>query len=157
MTTGTALTGPRVWLVCLLAAAATAVVPPATARWWHAQRVELTRTHLRDAAQRAAALTGPADLITCGQGRRPGLDEATAAARDLTNRLPTHAAWLARMTVVAAFTDATPPDAWGQCLVWRVSADGRTAVLLSAGANGLIETRLDAVAPSGDDLLERVR
>lgn len=157
MTRETSLTGLRVVLVCALALVATVVVPAMTARWWHAQRVAETRGRLHEAAEFWAVTIPSTDTVTCGAGRRPGLPEATASARGLSDQLPLHAAWLSRMTDGASESSAPAPDAWGQCVVLRVSPDGRSAFVVSAGANGLIETTLEATTPGGDDLLERIR
>lgn len=151
------LTGGRVVLVWISAVLATAIVPPLAAREWHSRRVAETHDRLRTAAIAWTPGGHVADSIACGAGRRPGLSEATAAARGLSDHLALHEAWRARMTEDASWTDVAPRDAWGQCVVLRVSGDGRSAVLLSAGANGVIETALDATAPGGDDVLERVR
>jgi hypothetical protein len=43
-------------------------------------------------------------------------------------------------------------DAWDRCVLVRTGG-GLTSVLLSAGANGLVETALDGTTGGGDDLV----
>lgn len=157
MSRGTSLTGGRVGLVWLCAILATAIVPPAVAHEWHARRVEDTRVRLHAAALRWADAPIAPNTVWCGPGRRPGLTAATAAARGLSDRLPGHEAWLSRMTDDGAVPAGVQPDAWGQCLLLRVSADGRVRLVLSAGANGVIDTALDGDRPGGDDQMEQLR
>lgn len=157
MSGGTSVTGGRVALMWLCTILATAIVPPALAREWHARRIDDTRVRLHEAALRWAETPVAPGIVRCGPGRRPGLTAATAAARGLSDRLPGHDAWISRMTDDGAVPAGLQPDAWGQCLVLRVSADGLQRFVLSAGANGVIDTALEGVRSGGDDLLEPVR
>lgn len=149
--------GRRVLHHLLLALVSTVAAPPLLAWTLHAQRETETRRVLRAAVvtTRAATLSRPASstvAVMCGQGRVPDIDRRTAVDRGLDQAWPIHAAWLAALARSASGTGALTSDAWGYCSLWRSGGPGM-AVLLSAGANGLIETPLDASVAGGDDIL----
>lgn len=139
--TRSTVTGSFVVRGVLLALLATAVLPPAGAWWLHSRRVADTTERV----QRAATQTVTADdgRVLCSAGRLPRADASGAGVA--------HVDWLAIAIVDAGNRSDSGPDAWGQCLLM-----GRGWVL-SAGANGIIETPLDAAAPRGDDIGVRVR
>lgn len=123
----------------LLALLATAVLPPAGAWWLNSRRVAVTTERIQSAAASPAV---PDDRrVLCGPGRLPGSNARGAGAA--------HAEWLA-VAVVDPGAEREA-DAWGQCLLV-----GRGWVL-SAGANGIIETALNATTTQGDDIGARVR
>jgi len=126
----------------LLAALATAVLPPAGAWWLNSRRVDITTERVRLAAGLAAAPTG--DVMLCGPGRLPNSSAKGAGA--------VHAEWLASAAIdPGAEASGRLADAWGQCLLV-----GRGWVL-SAGANGIIETPIGATTTQGDDSGVRLR
>lgn len=149
------VSGLSVMAWCAAAVCATALLPPAVATWLHRSRVAETRAVLLETA--ALLRTRPLEtgLVTCGPGRRPNMSLGMARARGLASAYPRHVAWLQRLGDAGPFLATDRPDAWQQCLLLTVSADG-SATLMSAGANGLVETAADGVS-QGDDLVERVR
>lgn len=123
----------------LLALLATVVLPPAAAWGLNSWRVGNT-------TERVAALSGSfqgveGTSVLCGPGRLPSSDARGAGAA--------HAEWLAAAVVDAG--TGREADAWGQCLLvghgW----------VLSAGANGIVETPLNATTTLGDDIGARLR
>lgn len=156
---GARLTGLQVLAALVLIVAATVVVPPATAWTLHTGRVERTRARLIELRETIrpwlTEATRPA--VGCGTGRLP--DRRPSAARARPGALTLHQAWLADATMDAALQRLTQPDGWGRCLlVARPTADPDGPVwLLSAGANGLIETDPGASVTAGDDLGVRFR
>lgn len=125
----------------LLALLATAVLPPGAAWWLNSWRVAVTEDRVAAAAVGATA-TGQGGVV-CGPGRLPDIKAAGAGA--------VHGEWLAAAVIDAGDSSGREADAWGQCLLvghgW----------VLSAGANGVIETPLDSTTTLGDDLGVRVR
>jgi hypothetical protein len=114
----------------LLALLATVVLPPAAAWWLNSRRVAATEGRVAAAAIGAAAMDQ--GRVVCGPGRLPIIN-ATDAVID------------------AGDASGREADAWGQCLLvghgW----------VLSAGANGVVETPLDATTTYGDDIGARLR
>jgi len=131
---GPGVQGFHVVRALLLAVLATAVLPPVGAWWLNARRVDLTTNRAQGAAARAVA---PADgRVLCGPGRLPS-SSATGAG-------VAHADWLA--IAVLDSGGGREADAWGQCLLVG------SGWVLSAGANGMIETPLGAAVTNGDDI-----
>lgn len=152
------MSGRRLVAVLCLTVAATAVVPPLLAWWLNARRERHTREMLeltaRERVTGRIGSDGPTSVF-CVDGRRPDMDATTAATRGLSAAMPTHRVWLEAATAnardAALPSDAT--DAWGRCLFLR-SGGQQPTLLLSAGANGVVETPLRAAAAAaGDDLL----
>jgi len=149
--------GQRVVRHIVLALVATAVAPPLLAWGLNAQRESQTRRVLQGSllshggSLSALASSGPVH-VSCGSGRIPDIDRQTASDRGLVQAWTIHEAWLnglrQSVSTQAAFTD----DAWGRCILLR-SGGGIETVMLSAGANGLIETPLNESVPAGDDIL----
>lgn len=144
----------------MLALVATVVVPPLLAWGLHAQRARQTRRALQASvvAVRDARPTRRSHehaTVVCGQGRVPDIDRRTAIDRGLDGSWPTHAAWLEVLSRSAYGTRVLATDAWGYCSLFRTGGRGAD-VLLSAGANGLIETPLERSIAGGDDILVTV-
>ncbi len=143
--------GAYVLRAVLLAAVATAVLPPAGAWWLNSRRVAETTVRVAEAVEglRQSELW-PAG-VTCGTGRLPDVSPETARARGSSLDLSVHDAWLSAL-VAAPGTGPVQvgTDAWGRCLL---VADGW---ILSAGPNGIIETPIAAEAPRGDDIGRRL-
>ena len=145
--------GSRVLPSVLLLLALTVVIPPAAATAlanWRIARASAVigataaslagRDHeFRDLARRLDVL--------CGPGRLP---DATGEAHE----------WLAKpLGTTGTLATAWPRDPWGSCLLLDlrgVAAEG-SGLLISAGPNGSLETRLGAAAPQGDDIATVVR
>jgi hypothetical protein len=127
--------GGHVVKVLLLAVLATAVLPPVGAWWLNARRVAITQERIDLIAGRAEPQqTG---VVTCGPSKPPS---PAGAVGDV------HAAWLVSIAGPATSDAEATTDAWGHCLLisdhW----------VLSAGANGAIETPMDSVVLVGDDI-----
>jgi len=123
----------------LLALLATAVLPPAGAWWLNSRRIALTTERVQVAVARA---TSRGDgRVLCGPGRLPSSGAAGGGVA--------HTEWLAAAVVDSGA--GREADAWGQCLL--VGAGW----VLSAGANGIIETPLSSTTTQGDDVGARLR
>lgn len=151
------MSGRRLVAVLCLTVAATAVVPPLLAWWLNARRERHTREMLERTGGELVSgrirSDGPT-AVFCADGRRPDMDATTAATRGLSAAMPTHRTWLEEATANARDA-ALPPDAadaWDHCLFLR-SGGQQPMLLLSAGANAVVETPLRADAAAGDDLL----
>lgn len=126
----------------LLALLATAVLPPAGAWWLNSRRVATTRERVQAAMNTVA--TSLENQVLCGPGRPP--DSTATGAREI------HATWLAAVVVdPAGRAPARDADAWGQCLLVG------NGWVLSAGANGVIETPPEETTTQGDDIGVRLR
>jgi hypothetical protein len=152
--------GRRVLRHLVLALVSTVAAPPLLAWSLHAQRETETRRVLQAAVGTTRNVTlsrgFPAEVtVTCGQGRVPDIARRTAIDRGLDEAWPIHQAWLAALARSASGGGALTSDAWAYCSLLRRGGSG-TTVLLSAGANGLIETALDASVAGGDDILVAV-
>jgi hypothetical protein len=139
--------------VAAIAVTATAVAPPAAASWLHGRRVAETWAAVRQVADGLPAMAAAKQTaaVLRGDGRHPDITESTARDRGLPWDSSSHALWLQRAEQspgprVAAW----PPDGWGRCLFVRTGPDGY--LIISAGANGLLETPIDADGLSGDDI-----
>ena len=108
-------------------------------------------------AARLLALSGKdrAGTVSCANGKRPAMTLEEATVRGLQDHWAVHTRWMSNMTTIAS-NHVTKPDAWGHCLIYVVSSDGQNALLLSAGANGVIETPFDSLLAVGDDWLELI-
>ena len=151
------MTGRRVVLVVAAALFATAVLPPLAAFSVNQRRIDRARLDA-DAiagiiAARLARHDEPTfpDGLLCGLGRMPTADPAigpwlTAPRRDL-------ALWTADQNALRA-------DPWGNAFVVTIhvasGSAGRLARVLSAGPNGVIETRFRDGSAGGDDIVVRV-
>ena len=131
----------------------TAVVPPAGAYALATWRISRT-TELANAA---AAVLGT---------RKENLHSAARGADVVAGpgRLPRAAeharGWIrSPVNARAAFAGQWPTDAWGRCylLNMRQLSETGSALLLSAGPNGEIDTPLNAAAPQGDDIAATIR
>jgi hypothetical protein len=157
------MTGRQVLLAVVAIVLATAVLPPAGARWLNASRITQTRDRAEWAAQRMRTrFSDPrlADVIdadiVCGPGRLPDTVPAALASRPELRQ--THESWLAGAVVAPdAFGDGMPTDAWGRCFLMNRARRGGLAWIVSAGPNGLMETPLGAAALGGDDIGAVVR
>lgn len=137
-----AVRGGHVVLVVLLAALATAVLPPAGAWWLNARRITATTERLANAVTRVRPAAVGA--VVCGPGRLPPAN--TRFAGDV------HRAWVSAASVSSEpFGAGMQADAWGQCFLLT------ERWLLSAGPNGIVETPFDAALTVGDDIGTRLR
>jgi len=152
--------GWRVVRHLALALVATAVAPPLLAWGLNAQREAQTR-RMMEGSVHSQSGAGPAGVsgdvahVACGSGAIPDIDQQTASDRGLAQAWMNHQGWLAALGQAAARQQGLPKDAWDHCILMRAGG-GAAAVMLSAGANGLIETPLDASVPDGDDILVTV-
>ena len=146
--------GRRVLGSLVMTLLATGVLAPALAVALNAGREARTLETLTQAGVLLSPDLGSAEAesISCGQGPLPDIDERTAEQRGLANLWATHEAWLRAVRAEMGDRLPLPPDAWGRCIVYRRSA-APSPMLVSAGANGLIETPLDAMTAGGDDLV----
>jgi hypothetical protein len=148
------MTGRRVLGTVALILFATGVLPPAGAYVVQRSRLRSAATQvegiargLRQDEQALPELTRGIDVL-CGLGLMP------KAQRDDAQRWVTapRAAWPG-----SSLVPAPPPDPWGNCYIVNVGAAG--VWVLSAGANGIIETPFSTPSPStsGDDVGVRLR
>ncbi len=145
------LRGRDVALALIGATLATAVVPPlAASRLAHSRVAAAAATAEKIASTlRAERMRGGLTehgAIVCGPGRLP---MATDAGR----------AWVAAPTTNAdLFGPSRPTDPWGRCYLVNLSAlaSGQPVLVISAGANSLIDTAVGAREPSLDDVAVRV-
>jgi len=149
--------GRRVARHVLLALVATAVVPPLLASGLNGQRESSTRRMLRQSVPRVIEVvrSTPRDRVsvTCGDGRPPEIDHATAADRGLSGHWMTHEQWITLLSPTAHLEEGVlAADAWDRCVMVRAGS-GLPPVLLSAGANGLVETPVEGTTSGGDDIL----
>ena len=146
--------GRRVLGSLVITLMATGALAPALAVALNAGREAQTREILRQAIVPSApdAFSLQAASISCGQGPLPDIDERTAEQRGLSHVWSTHAAWLYAVRAETGDRLPIPPDSWGRCVLYRRGAVA-APMLVSAGANGLIETPLDAITAGGDDLV----
>lgn len=154
------ISGISVAIIVGAALVATLVLPPAGALWLNHRRVASTVATLGDVAEilrrRGPADPGDAGRVHRGSGRWPDLSEAIERGRDLDWDYSNHRAWLALAESTSPAGEAGwAPDAWSNCIFVLSRTDGYLVV--SAGANGLIETPTTADVPGGDDLAMRVR
>jgi hypothetical protein len=149
--------GQRVVRHIVLALVATAVAPPLLAWGLNAQRESQTRRVLQGSllshggSLSALASSGPVH-VSCGSGRIPDIDRQTASDRGLIQAWTIHEAWLEALGQPLSNQPELTEDAWGRCILSR-SGGAAATVMLSAGANGLIETPLSESVPAGDDIL----
>ena len=131
----------------------TAVVPPAGAHALATWRISRT-TDLVNAAAAALATDKPA-LHDAARGA-----DVVAGAGRLPRAAQHARGWIrSPVNARAAFAGQWPTDAWGRCylLNMRQLSETGSALLLSAGPNGEIDTPIDATAPHGDDIAATVR
>ena len=150
-------TGRRVAALWCCVVLATGVLPGTVASTWHRWRVSQSEEALIGAARAWAAIRLPPDSVTCGGSRQPGLSRSEAVARGLADRLAVHEGWIIRMRYAGDWGLMPFSDGWGQCLVIRVEREGPRRFVVSAGANGLLESPLDVAVAGGDDLVAVVR
>jgi len=143
------ISGVQLLLALLAIGVATAVLPPVAATRLNAYRIAETRDRAAatvrfatsDAGQRLVEATDA--KVVCG----PGLVPKPAPG------VPDE--WV-RATVIAPalFGPGAPVDAWNQCFLMNIgqAKTGGRVWMLSAGPNGLIETRLGADTVAGDDI-----
>ena len=149
--------GRRVLRHAVLALVATAIVPPIVARGLNDQRQAHTRRILQQGGQSLVDLLSVSEQrrlsVTCGDGRLPDIDLPTATDRGLARHWVTHEAWMSRLESSDRIREGIlAADAWDRCVLVRTGG-GLTSVLLSAGANGLVETAIDSTTGGGDDLV----
>ena len=146
--------GRRVLGSLVMTLLATGVLAPALAVALNAGREAQTLEILRQAVvpPMPEAVSPQAVSMSCGQGPLPDIDERTAEQRGLAHVWSTHAAWLHAVTTETGDRLPVPPDAWGRCVLYRRGAVP-APMLVSAGANGLVETPLLATIAGGDDLV----
>ena len=139
-----------------VAVLATCVLPPGLAMSLNARRTRQTEATLAmtAAAMRAGAPSRGMFVVACGPGNMPDVDQRTADVRGLAAAWTVHAMWLAELRPMSAidWPAVAAPDAWGRCLMLRLRPQA-AGVLLSAGANGLVETPRDSVTAQGDDIV----
>ena len=135
------MTGRQVLAALIAILLATAVLPPAAAYAVNQRRVSRAG---RDVASIAAALRQVALAVPGAPGRvlvgPGGLPKAESAETR---------PWVAgaHENLSTRFGDAgVPQDPWGNCYL------ASAALVLSAGANGTIETAFGAGSPGGDDV-----
>lgn len=134
--------GSHVVRAAALALLATTVLPTAGAWWLNSRRVAVTLARVQAAV--ASVPTQPDGQLLCGPGRIP--DSTATGAGEI------HARWVSLVVVdPSGGSPARKVDAWGQCLL-----AGR-GWILSAGANGVIETPLASTTIHGDDIGVRVK
>ena len=140
--------GRRVARLVLLLVVLTAVIPPAAAyslaRWRIATARSLAETAAPVLAERSDELRDVAgrQRVVCGPGRLPRAEGAAFP-------------WIeSPVSAGASFAEIWPQDPWGRCYLLDVRSllEGRGGLLISAGANGSIDTPLSASAPYGDDI-----
>ena len=156
------VTGPQVLAALVAILCATVVLPPAAAWTLNRfrvnqtdERVRVALTRLQEADGQAARLAA-SNGVVCGPGRLPGQSSAmkSGLSRDA------HIAWLGEVRrAPELFGSGMPTDAWGRCFVINAGdwQSGGPVWLLSAGPNGLLETRPGASALAGDDIGGRLR
>ena len=134
---GARVQGSRVLRALLLAVLATAVLPPLGAWGLNHRRVEITAERVRSAAARVSAVED--GQVLCGPGRVPD--------RDVMGAHATHVAWItAAVSRPEAFGGDMPTDGWGRCFLIN------TRWMLSAGANGVVDTGFGDDHLGGDDI-----
>jgi hypothetical protein len=128
------------------------VLPFAAVRTLYARRLEAADRDLKVIAGRVQHLDPPrlpsgTEVLT-GPGPRPRV----------TDERWNSAASLPLSRVLTGSAAETPVDPWGNAYLVMVSA-GRPVWVMSAGADGIVQTRFDPElsAPAGDDRAVRIR
>lgn len=144
------ITGKRALLVTGLATVMTMAVPPAGAWWLNHRRVVETVQRIEAVSRDVAA--GGREVPPLGLFRGPGRvpDREPMGSEGVGIDATQHASWLAASPAPTPLFDRWHADAWGQC-IFLARREGGTLVL-SAGANGVVETPTHAVVPAGDDI-----
>ena len=132
----------------------TAVVPPGAAWSLNRYRVNQTQERATQAALRlraAATIVPPSRAagVACGPGEMPTI-RSTGSEDD----------WVRNAVAMPeVFGAGMPTDAWGRCFLMNIGEwpRGGRVWIVSAGANGFIDTPLGATALSGDDIGAIVR
>jgi type II secretory pathway pseudopilin PulG len=141
------MTGRRVLVAVLAIGLATAVLPPAVAWTVNRRRVDRARADVTTLADwmrsHRRTLVPSAGTVLCGPGTMP------AAASEQTR------AWIQapHATLESVLGErAIHADPWGNCYLVGVSQAPAEFHILSAGANGTIETAIRSPQIDGDDV-----
>lgn len=146
------MTGRQVLTAIVLIALATAVLPPAAAWTVNRRRIARAQADVTTLAEwmrsRRGDLARVAGSVLCGPGTMP------AAETEQTR------AWIyAPHATVASVRGeaAVHADPWGNCYLVDVPQAPVEIHILSAGANGTIETPVGSAHADGDDISAIVR
>jgi type II secretory pathway pseudopilin PulG len=141
------MTGSRVLIAVLTIGLATAVLPPAVAWTVNRRRIDRARADVTTLAHWMRSHRGDlepvAGSVLCGPGTMP------AANKEQTR------AWIqAPHATIASLQgeDSVHPDPWGNCYLVDVPQAPAEIHILSAGADGTIETPIRSAHTDGDDV-----
>ena len=146
------MTGRRVLVAVLAIGLATAVLPPAVAWTVNRRRIDRARADVTTLADRMRSdrrdFVPPTGSVLCGPGTMP-------AAESEQTRAWIHAPHATVASVLGE--QAIHADPWGNCYLVDVPQAPAELHILSAGANGTIETPIGSPQAGGDDLSVIVR
>jgi type II secretory pathway pseudopilin PulG len=146
------MSGSRVLIAVLSSGLATAVLPPAVAWTVNRRRIDRARADVTTLADwirsHRGALEPVAGSVLCGPGTMP-----------VANREQMRAWIQAPHATIASVQadDAVHADPWGNCYLVDVPQAPADIHILSAGANGTIETPIRSAHTEGDDVSAMVR